>query len=441
MSTEIQKISKRRFDTLCYIRNPHLRALYDEVAWFDAFNGKLIATIFIDYTDMDFGYVILGRDAQRIFRGIVVSNEFFDTMDEAEKELRVALNDFASDGQEIYPQGDEKRTPHEVLVPKVKEEKLHTYFKVLIAEERFEAARNLIREIVYTYVDVDGNYIKDFQSTGFDARLWELYLYAYFHMAGFSLDKTHQSPDYLISIFDKSLAVEAVSVNRSEAFDAEPPTSLKESHILRRDYMPIKFGSALFSKLQKKYWDLDQVKGKPLIIAIHDYHMQATPTTLGSMTWSRMALMDYLYGVRMVTYFDTDDRIVMEIQKDENGVRPKLEKIIEHTWEKKTIPSNFFSLPDSENVSAVLFSNNATITAFNRIGKLAGIGSKNIKMLRFCALYNPDPFATDPIFKTLDVDSPEYEESWGDGLLMYHNPNAKIPVDPNLLPDISHIFF
>src|SRR5205814_6507201 len=34
------------------------------------------------------------------------------------------------------------------------------------------------------------------------------------------------------------------------------------------DYYSIKIGSVLFSKLQKKYWDLEWVKGKPLVIAL-----------------------------------------------------------------------------------------------------------------------------------------------------------------------------
>src|SRR4029453_11466817 len=38
------------------------------------------------------------------------------------------------------------------------------------------------------------------------------------------------------------------------------------------EYVPIKFGSALRSKLLKCYWDLPHVHGKPLVIAIQDFH-------------------------------------------------------------------------------------------------------------------------------------------------------------------------
>jgi len=31
-------------------------------------------------------------------------------------------------------------------------------------------------------------------------------------------------------------------------------------------------------------------------------------------------------------------------------------------------------------------------------------------------------------------------ESWSEGLNMYHNPNAKHPINPNLFPSIAHHF-
>lgn len=38
-------------------------------------------------------------------------------------------------------------------------------------------------------------------------------------------------------------------------------------------------------------------------------------------------------------------------------------------------------------------------------------------------------------------DDDDYEESWSDGLVMYHNPNAIKPVDPDHFSDISHMFY
>ena len=423
----VRKITKRQFDTYCYSRHPFLRMLSMEISWFEGFDRKILAVIVLDNTDGDYGYVILGRDAQKMFRCIDLGSEFYKTPDEAEKALRYKILKYGNDGLVLYPQGDEKKIPNEILIPCVDAQQLHPYFAVLINEPRFEAARNLINEIAYSYVDVDGNYIKEFQTLGFDARIWELYLYVYLYDSGALIIRDKVAPDYHISIFGNECFIEAVTVNPSQSKerpDPAPPKTNAEIATLMNDYMPIKYGSTLYSKLQKKYWEKPHVAGKPFVLAIHDYHMP------GSMTWSRTGLCDYLYGIRN------------RVQKSDHGTLELVtEKIENHSWEGKIIPSNFFAQIGAENVSAVLFSNAATITKFNRMGKLGGLGSKNVRMIRQCFLYNPDPTALVPIPITMDVDSPDYEESWSESLTMYHNPNAKHPVNPDWFRDISHIWY
>lgn len=49
----------------------------------------------------------------------------------------------------------------------------------------------------------------------------------------------------------------------------------------------------------------------------------------------------------------------------------KPEKIAEHRWVSKTLPSGFFSQPDAENISAVLYNNSATISKLARMGMVA----------------------------------------------------------------------
>ncbi len=59
----------------------------------------------------------------------------------------------------------------------VSEDKLNRKFKLLTESSLFDPAKNIIENICILLNDQDGNFIKDFQSTGFDARLWEIYLY------------------------------------------------------------------------------------------------------------------------------------------------------------------------------------------------------------------------------------------------------------------------
>ncbi|MBT9241055.1 hypothetical protein [Vibrio splendidus] len=418
--TDIIELSKRQFDAFCFSRHPMARASANEKQWFIGYDRKILATVFMDNTDGDFGYVIMGRDNRKIFRALEVSNNFKSNEDRARNDLLKAMTKYKDDGKNVYPQGDEIKVPNELFVPLVERDKLNPIYIALAEESRLEAARNLIKEIVYTFDDPDGHYIKEFQTHGFDARLWELYLYIYFHDK-FVQIKGNAAPDFHITNYVNEYLIEAVTVNPTENGarpDESTPETPEELRKLLNGYMPIKFGSPLYSKLKKKYWEKPHVKGKPLVFAIHDFH------STGSMTWSRTALMEYLYGVRTSI---VDGRAIIS-------------KIDTHEWKGKSIPSNFFKQPDSENVSAVLFSNAATITKFNRMGKLAGLGGEKVKILRTGMRFNPDPKALVGIPFHEDVDSPTYEESWSESLVMYHNPNALHPVDPNDFPDISHIF-
>lgn len=105
----------------------------------------------------------------------------------------------------------------------------------------------------------------------------------------------------------------------------------------------------------------------------------------------------------------------------------------------KEIPSGFFFLPGAENISAVLFSNSGTISKFNRMGLLAGFGSGRVHMIRVGLAYNPDPDAAAPSSFRHIVGSPDYQETWSEGLEVYHNPIAVLPLEPNTLPRVAHM--
>lgn len=418
-----KKLTRRQFDAYCYCRMPLVRFTAEEIEWYSFFDNKLLGVVLRDVTDNDFGFIILGRDSRKLFRCIEVGADFFDSPVKARKALAHNLYDnYRNSVQETYPQDDETDAGFDLFRDLLEENQQHQAYKVLKNEQRYEAARNIISEIVNSFVDNDGHYEREFQSVNFQARLWELYLHVYIHNAGLMIENRHPSPDFEVSYFGEKFFIEAVTVNPSEnqdRLDLPPPKTQEEIEHRWNDFMPIKFGSTLYSKLNKKYWEKEHVKGHPLVLAIHDYHND------NSMTWSRTALSEYLYGIRV--------RVV-------DGVT-NIQKIDKHTWDGKDIVSGFFKQEGAENISAVLFSNQGTIPKFNRMGKIAGLGSADVKMIRTGYRFNPDPEAIYPLFFSENVDDPNYEESWSDGLVMFHNPNAKYPLDHNLLGDISHVFY
>jgi hypothetical protein len=286
----------------------------------------------------------------------------------------------------------------------------------------YSAAKAIIAEIAYSFEDPDGNYIEQFQSTGYDSRLWELFLYAFIHENDFWIERTFPAPDYLCSKFEQTVFLEAMTVNPTQGkgpSDISPDTVPSE---LAADYAAIKFGSTLTSKLNRTppYWDLPHVQNRPLIFAIADFHKD------GSMLWTHPYLLEYLYGYR-------GRKSVV------NGKEQALyEHIREHRFGEKRIPSGFFSLPMSENVSAVLFSNSATISKFNRMGQLAGFGEPGVRMLRVGKRYDFGEGKLDPADFSFEVEVGKTVESWSEGVSIFYNPNAKFPLDPQLFSRAGH---
>ena len=69
----------------------------------------------------------------------------------------------------------------------------------------------------------------------------------------------------------------------------------------------------------------------------------------------------------------------------------------------------------------------------------AGFGVKDIKTYRLGMSYNKDPNASLPNKFYYEV-TEKTTETWAEGLNFYHNPNAKIPLDPDIFPTIAHHF-
>lgn len=185
--------------------------------------------------------------------------------------------------------------------------------------------------------------------------------------------------------------------------------------------MPIKFGSPLFSKLRKRYWEKEQIVGVPLVFAIADF------SSPGSMRYSQPALETYLYG------YSYD-----EVRDEQGRTVAKPIKLIEHRWGEKVVPSGFFSTPEAEHVSAVISTTAGTISKFNRMGILAGFDAGNIWIKRTGIVIAPPPPKENLLHFEAIVNAKGYHETWVEGVNVYHNPRAIIPLDERLLPGAAH---
>jgi hypothetical protein len=62
-------------------------------------------------------------------------------------------------------------------------------------------------------------------------------------------------------------------------------------------------------------------------------------------------------------------------------------------------------------------------------------------MLRVGTRYVDDANSATPGQFAVEVHSPDYEEDWIEGMCVFHNPNAIIPLLPEMLPGAAHHFF
>ena len=76
-----------------------------------------------------------------------------------------------------------------LFVPSVPPEKLDPHVKSLVDAPSYHPTRIMLDMIYQDFDDPDGNFLQQFQTTGFDARFFELYLFAYFSKSGFQVDR------------------------------------------------------------------------------------------------------------------------------------------------------------------------------------------------------------------------------------------------------------
>lgn len=222
-----------------------------------------------------------------------------------------------------------------------------------------------------------------------------------------------------------SFFVEAVTVNPTmqNAVNVEygPPRDAAEHKRYLEEYLPIKFGSALYSKLKRRYWELPHIEGRPIVLAIQDFHFPH------SMAWSEPSVAPYLYGKRYTAKHDQTGRLVITPEPTQH-----------HTWDDKIIPSGFFFQPGAEHISAVITNAQGTVAKFNRLGFLAGFGSRFIEMSRVGTRYVHDPNAARSEPFTQHIHVAGYSEAWIEEMNVYHNPRALVPLRPEMLPTAAH---
>jgi hypothetical protein len=405
------------------------RYLSEEISYWSDQEERVLGLVFRDTTDDDYGWILLARDRLGRFRSVDLavslrSPEYATIGLRQRIAIAVEDGDFAALGH----QDDETNYATNLLEvpPGTDSEKLHPHFRVLFEEPSRAPARAVFKEIGPWLTPSDPHFVSEFQFNQFDQRLWEVYLWSALREMGFDITQP-EAPDFLCRAPGLEFTVEATTVTASTSgalADHPDPKTPDEMRAFLADYMPMKFGSSLTSKLNKKnaagesYWERGTTAGAPFILAIADFHKSGGPNDRegGSMPYTQSAIWPYLYGNRMDWDLLDGTLVIRAIP---------VEKF---TYNGKVVPAGFFDLPGAENVSAVLFSNAGTLAKFDRMGIAAGFDAPGYRYFRSGLRLDPDPNAVHgrPFVEEVAPDS--YSEGWADELQLFHNPRAKHPL-------------
>lgn len=417
----VQHLDERRYLALAgYTRQPWVLQVVQEFAWFATVSERVLGVLTWDRRDYDFGWIALARDERRRFRAINV-NASLPSAEAAEVELRQAMERYEAEPDDAFKQGDDEAAPIDFFAPRAPPEAWHPSFRLLIEDPRYSPARELIAAMMRYHEDVDGNFVEQFQTVAFDARIWELYLFALFTELGYARNTDFIVPDFVLDGFLGGLGVEASTANPAQGHGPPPMDSKEAFTAYLENYIPIKLARALKKKMRKRqpYWEEPAIEGRPFVIALQDFHSTA------SMRMIAPAAVELMFGVRHSLL---------------NGVL-HVERIKEHRLGKVVEPSAFFFQPQSEHVSAVLLNPQGTLMKFNRLGLIAGFGHRHVRMTRVGMRRYDDDLA-DPRPRPFreEVHAPDYKESWVEGAIVLHNPNARIRLDPALVLGATHEF-
>ena len=301
----------------------------------------------------------------------------------------------------------------------VPESDANAFFLRFRSEPCYESTRALMTRLFANLPNPDGHFVREFQTQGFDARIWELYLFALREDGLWSIDRPMPSPDYRFSRGQHHVWVEAVIASSTQRLhEPDNPDHFPEfiDHALA-----IRFGTPLANKLAKRYWELPHVAGQPLVIAIADF------VESNVVRWGEQGLRRYLYGADYVMTSHPGEELAGRVID-----------VSEHRYGAKSIPSGFFSFDAAENISAVLFNNSGTVAKFHRKAFDPAM-DRTYRLLRHGLC--PDPRPESPLPQPFAYIVGEVEESWREGTVLLHNPNARYPIEHSFFEGTTQWWF
>ena len=155
----------------------------DELSWWTSADERVLGLVALDQTDKDFLWVIFLRDRIGRFRCSDIKTSVGSKV-RAESDLLIEMSELVGSDKiaEFGIQGDETNNPINLfeLPADQDHDKLHPFYKILKDDPAREPARLVLSELSRWLAPADPHLVREFQTTGFDPRIWEFYLWAAF---------------------------------------------------------------------------------------------------------------------------------------------------------------------------------------------------------------------------------------------------------------------
>ncbi len=283
----------------------------------------------------------------------------------------------------------------DLFTPVVEEDRLHHNFLATIKPNAV-GVREVLAGWSDGFVDRDGKFAVEFQTT-YNSAFWELYLFAVLKHLGIKINFSYDAPDFVAA--DHPIAIEAAIASHAQDDIPEWEKTLAGVTDMNVEaaqlQSTIRLSNALMGKsdaFKKRYAALPFMAGRSYVVAIANYGRQDF-NILGDAAMRRLL-------------YDPEDR--KQVLKA-NG---------------SPVPLGLFNSGQFAHIGAVLFSSVATFGKTRALGKHEGEFVFNAVRIR------NDIEPTRIIARNSD-----YKEALTDGLKLYINPFAEVPVDVGLFDD------
>ncbi|SFJ30108.1 hypothetical protein SAMN02799626_01490 [Caulobacter sp. UNC279MFTsu5.1] len=294
--------------------------------------------------------------------------------------------------------GRQKNQMIDLFDPVLPEDRLDPLYVSLLRSPVHDLARSDINAAFARMGDPNGQFAAYFQGAAFHARLFEIACFSYLEAAGFVADRTYDAPDFMVAKDGVEIAVEVVTANPPDSASRNIGGTLIEDLPLERMMekvareFPRRMNTALKKKVRRGYHQEAHVAGKAIVL------MTQPAFEAGANFYIDESLAPCLFG-----------------DGDENA--------------------GFFSRDDARPISAIAYCNGFTVSKFWRLSS-PDIFRTRVRAVRkgHCLVELSDN-PCQPRRYGFEVGDPAApQETWAEGVTLFLNPNADIPLVPAVLP-------